>query len=349
MIYYCLFLLLMFYSFLSFMKIKNDVINFEVIIVCVIGILLTGFRDGIGNDYQNYVNIYNSTDDFGILDFSGQIEPGFSLLISILKALNFSSQSLFIVASFFIVIGLVDLSRKFDVKFFPLIILLVYCRLFFYFNLNILRQALAAIIVYYGLNSDSSIKRFFCICLSIFFHISAFFMLPLSFILDVREKKIIKFCIIVSIAIVFFNYSGVITMKLVSIFVSIPKFEFYDNNFTSVGSIFALNSLYLKYFCIYFLYKLQNDDVARKLLIINIYSLFIFIFTFMFGEIFNRLMLYFEIYMIFSFIKIIKYNRGKIINFLFVPFLYYYYFSAMKNFVTTWEDMLLPFRFYNFI
>lgn len=350
MIYYSLFFLLMLYSFFSFLKVKRDVINLEIIVVCLVGIILTGFRDGVGNDYQNYVNIYNNTQSFGLSDFSGQVEPGFNLLICILKLFNLPPQSLFIVTSFFIVIGLVDITKKYDITFFPLIILFVYARLFFYLNFNILRQALASVLIYYGLNKRTAKKRLLYIFISLFFHVSAIFVLPLAFLIDIKNKKMIKFAIILSIFGVLINFNGFIEMKMVSIFLNIPKFYLYQNNFSTASTIFALKSLYLKYFCIYYLLKLKdNDETSRRLLIIQIYSMYIFILTFIFGEIFNRLMLYFEIYMIFSYIKVIKYNKGKLINFIFVPFLYYYYFSAMRTFITRWEYWLLPFKFYSLI
>ena len=334
------------YSFFSFFKVKKNVITLEIIIVCFIGILLTGFRDGIGNDYQAYVTIYNRTANFDLLDFSGQIEPGFNLLICVLKLLSLSPQSLFVITSFFIVVGLVDICKKYDLRFFPLIILFVYCRLFFYFNLNVLRQAIASVIIYYGLYSSSKYRRLFSIIAAMFFHISAILLLPLPLLLEIRNKKTIKFIIFISIIGVFLNCNGTMIIKFISAFLYVPKFVLYKDNMTTVSSIFMLKGLYLKYFCIYYLYKLHDDETARKLLILLIYSMFILAMTFAFGEIFNRLMLYFELYMIFSFVKIIKYNKGKLTNYIVIPFLYFYYFSAMRTFIMQWEAYLVPFKFY---
>ena len=190
MIYYIYFFLFLILSIFSYIKRNKDVHIIFTIITIYTLTFMCACRFETGNDYNAYVNIYNETNT--LLSRNSQIEHGFNILIYLLKAIGFNSQSIFFISGLFISCGITWLCYQYDHKFYYFLVFLFYSKLYFYTNMSVIRQGWALIFCYIALNQRNLIKGFLFIILGYLFHVSSIVFIPIIVALRIKNIRFWK-------------------------------------------------------------------------------------------------------------------------------------------------------------
>lgn len=165
-------------------------------------IVLTAFRENVGNDYLVYKDYYNGQ------YISDNFEIGFKYLIDFFKYFNFSYNVFQIMISLFT--GCVMFLFFYKKSKFPIFILYLYFCLFFYvINFSQLRQYIAiSILMLFSLfnKKNNKILFFLGVCISFFIHKSSILVLfipIIEFIFRKKEKIVSNLIFIFSLCFIF--------------------------------------------------------------------------------------------------------------------------------------------------
>ena len=172
-------------------------------------ILFSGLRGDFTSDYKNYVNLFNFYNEF---DFSqlfryqfGQ-EIGYVILNKLIGIFTDNSV-IFMLFTSLIIISLYFKEIKRDSVYIWLSVLLFITIGQYYISFNLIRQILAASIIFAGskyLYEKKLIKYFLIILIATLFHTTALIMVPFYFILNLkfnlRNLLIILFILLLSIS-----------------------------------------------------------------------------------------------------------------------------------------------------
>lgn len=198
MVYFCVFLFLFFCGWECYVRPRFKHYKLLYVIAFLIFVYIAGMRYNLGVDYFAYAKafyrgdtIYDifKYDSFESFEKKNHWELGFSIFSIILRTFTNNSQILFLVASI-ICTKLLFKSLKYFVsrKFFFFALLTYFCSTYMLMEMQALRQALAAGILYYAffLNFRSRKKAVLCVFIAYLFHNSAILFIPLLFIINKR-------------------------------------------------------------------------------------------------------------------------------------------------------------------
>lgn len=198
----------------SFNKSYSKNLGMSLIIV-VIMVLLNGLRGlDVGQDTQNYYLMYANA------DMSGRIEPLFRILVLSLRWLGLSYNAFLCIVAFLIYFPIYGFIRKWSLN--PCLSIVVYMTFsvfFFQNSFNVLRNAIAASFLLWGIGylEDGKVKKAIVpSIIAVGFHYSTLIALP--FIILAKYTKQVK---------------GVIPLVLLgcSVVVGLSS-TFYENTFT---------------------------------------------------------------------------------------------------------------------
>lgn len=310
-------------------NIKNN--NIKIIILTIIGlgipIIIASLRYYVGTDYGNYITIYNNRKDIPLIELiTGNWEVFFMIVIKIASILN-DYQFVFAIISFLTVIILYMSIYNYKEKLSLGFMFFLYLFLHFTTSFNIIRQALAIVIVAYSYKFilNRNLKKFIVtIIIASFFHITALVFLPFYLVLDKNNKrrKIIKGLYIIFAIWAVLNYNLII--NFLSNIPTFERFELYSSNtkdsanlefilnFAILGVVLMLKKILIKYD--------ERNELFIFLYIINV----ILMFSGYFSPFLKRIAMYFGISNIFilaSFPQIAKNSRQKLLIY-FVLILY---------------------------
>lgn len=197
------------------------------IIVGIYLILLAGFRNGVGGDTQLYMSAFDDVpsswrelNEFisdELLD-SGYM-PGWSVLVFLCKRWFDSFYAVQLAQALIVNIGILYLFRQYTTHIFLCTLLYGISYVFFLFNMEVMREAIAVVLCGLGMHSylrGDKWKFYVLVGISILFHISALIVLLFPL---VRLKKInIQIMILAFIASLFlFLLSDVVVNYLPSL------------------------------------------------------------------------------------------------------------------------------------
>lgn len=154
--------------------------------------LLAGLRYETGGDWPNYTAMFNNIEPFQELlqgndeIFQAQgVEVGYKLLCSICKIVSDNVQFLFFIIALFISTSLFRIIPCYSPL--PQMSILVYFGiLYFSLDMNVLRQGIAVMIMFYAYRYIESKNFWSLFCVAVFaslFHSSALIMIPVYFLL----------------------------------------------------------------------------------------------------------------------------------------------------------------------
>lgn len=158
--------------------------------------LVFGLRYGVGIDYNNYLNIYDYTEEYSLSDLLEyeRFESGFSL---ILYLCHYFDAPVYVFFSIFAFIQIYLIYKTFkdegDVLIFIYLTLILSGTAMLSY-MNIMRQIIAACIFLFSLRyvRDNKLVKYWVCCLLAFtFHKSAIILFPLIFIW-IRKKSILN-------------------------------------------------------------------------------------------------------------------------------------------------------------
>lgn len=168
------------------------------IIVGIYLVLLAGFRNGVGGDTQLYMasfeyvpSTWGELNEFisDELTESGYM-PGWSILVFLCKRWFDSFYAVQLAQALIVNIGILYLFRQYTTHIFLCTLLYGVSYVFFLFNMEVMREAIAVVLCGIGMHSylrGKKWKFYLLVAISILFHISALVVLLFPF---VRFKQI---------------------------------------------------------------------------------------------------------------------------------------------------------------
>lgn len=266
---------------------RRLVINPFLILGVAIPILIAGFRQGVGTDFNNYIIEYNAATQSG-----SYLEISFNIIASISNILFGSPTFMFIVFSALTVVPVMlainkstILLREYRWLFWMLFLFIMFPQTF-----NLLRQGVAVAIGFYLLVSVIEerklfrLSHFLWLLLAISFHVSAWILVPLCYVASLLNNTRIKsliFFLIISSILVLIGFSllpqllallgsgwtgyiestegisrSVVPRSLLIIFILLVCWKFYAtlkivNSYTALlwlGLLFSIGGLSIAYF-----------------------------------------------------------------------------------------------------
>ena len=189
--------LTIFLMLLSFIELYNNGYSTKIKVVLIILLcFIMGFRYNVGNDYHNYVDIYENVDWH--MDV---FEPGYILLCQFCQKLNLTYQFPFFICSLLTVLPIAFLVNKTIPRMFCTS-MTVYVLSYVYFEaMNTVRQAVAMsaflLVFYFYIIKEQKLKALLALIFGALFHKSILIIAFLAFVISkFRDKFNIKLCLI---------------------------------------------------------------------------------------------------------------------------------------------------------
>lgn len=189
--------LTIFLMLLSFIELYNNGYSTKIKVVLIILLcFIMGFRYNVGNDYHNYVDIYENLDWY--MDV---FEPGYIFLCQFSQKLNLTYQFPFFICSLLTVLPIAFLVNKTIPKMFCTS-MTVYVLSYVYFEaMNTVRQAVAMsaflLVFYFYIIKEQKLKALLPLIFGALFHKSILIIAFLAFIISkFRDKFNVKLCLI---------------------------------------------------------------------------------------------------------------------------------------------------------
>ena len=160
----------------------------SIVLSCAIIVMLSGTRVGVGVDYYPYVNIFHAISN-GSPTF---VEPGFRWLNVLVATLTDNAQWIFFVTSLVTIVLLYVFMARYS-KNLALSVFLIFGLCLIFFSFNTMRQFLAiglATLAFGPLLKRQFFRYTSIIVIACFFHTTAFIMIPLYFLLNIRYTKL---------------------------------------------------------------------------------------------------------------------------------------------------------------
>lgn len=189
--------LTIFLMLLSFIELYNNGYSTKIKVVLIILLcFIMGFRYNVGNDYHNYVDIYENLDWY--MDV---FEPGYILLCQFSQKLNLTYQFPFFICSLLTVLPIAFLVNKTIPRMFCTS-MTVYVLSYVYFEaMNTVRQAVAMsaflLVFYFYIIKEQKLKALLPLIFGALFHKSILIIAFLAFVISkFRDKFNVKLCLI---------------------------------------------------------------------------------------------------------------------------------------------------------
>lgn len=246
-----------------------------------IPLLIGGFRYGVGTDYFNYINIFNShlQNAFNINDST---EIGYVLLEQFASLFDNSTRVLFIITTFLSLIFFYAALVRFK-SHHPGLVVFLYLTTLFPMSLNAVRQGIAVSIVTLAL-SYAKDRRFIPFLLwTLFaglFHISALLVIPFYFIMSIGSLRTPRQATVqktrsysiqvqyVTKLILMTVITTVITINALALTTSIPIFDKYElySHFNEDGG----NAIfYIKLMLVLSIFILSKQIILKSDAVLN--------------------------------------------------------------------------------
>ncbi len=219
-IFYITLIPLIVFSLIASLVRKNDKKPglFFSLVVIIILVLVAGMRNGIGDTWAYAYTFSNLTPNSAI--FSGGYEPGFILLLKLIKLISPNPQiMIFITAAITNILNIWIIRKYSKNSYFELGVFLYIVSGYYIVTMNGIRQSLVAAIIFAAtpLIVKGKFKLYFVIiCLLATIHSSAFIMIPIYFIArkEPWSKGIVKLFILVLIGIILYDPMIAIIFKV---------------------------------------------------------------------------------------------------------------------------------------
>ena len=307
-------------------KMDTKANKLKIMVLTVIGlgipILIGSIRFQVGTDYENYRTIYENRQEIGILEgiLQGK-EILVFIIIKIAAYLNNYQLMLAIITFLTIIIfykAILDYKEKISLGF----MFFLYLFLNFTTSFNIIRQALAMVIVLYSYKfmfKRNFIKFLLTIIIASMFHITALIFLPFYFIcsdkLNKNKKtKFIKICAIIVVIFIVLNYADLISTMSTNI-EGLERYESYSQEKVSENRE-AILDLAILVILFFFRKRLIEYDNKNDTLIFLYLIGFLFTLTGYRSAFVKRIAMYFEIssvMLIATFPQLFKNNAQKML------------------------------------
>lgn len=204
----------------------------------IMPLLVAANRYGIGTDYFNYMDMYNSiTSDNNIMKSIinyRSIEPGWIILNYMVKYIFDDYKYVFIISSFFTLFFSFKAIYNFKDKINLGLSMFIFMCTLYLTSFNIIRQSLAVAIVFFGykyIEEKKVFKYLLFMCLAICFHYSALVFLPMYWFLDkkITNTTRIKKYILYAAFIVFIMYFNTLINSVANMSENLSRYSEYNS------------------------------------------------------------------------------------------------------------------------
>lgn len=167
--------------------VKGDIFCFTVIIIMIFAVF-SGLRDNVGTDYQSYRRIYNgcvSADNIFSYYAETGTEIGFILLCKLANYLFHDYWGVLFLSAFLTICFSLKGIKRFAGNANLALMIFVFIVLYLAPSFNIIRQIMAASIIFFGFKyiEERKIIKYILITIAAsFFHLSALFCIVLYFV-----------------------------------------------------------------------------------------------------------------------------------------------------------------------
>lgn len=287
--------------------------------IMAVWIIILGFQDGVGTDYEAYIRIFESQKELRL--YYHKSEYLFYHLVLLLRKISSNSQILFIVVSTIQVVLTSIIFKKlkeYGYSLWLIVFLYVVYSGIFFNQMNILRQYIALPFLVFSVFSiieKKYIRYLIYIIIGSLFHRSILLMLPLVLFRSLLLKKYKRSTYI--LVIIFLLGLSVVGMSNIMIFVIgriVPTYAAYLESSYAEASGFKLQVVKYLYLPIFFysLVAVKHIKSQCNILLFNLgfisYGLF-FILADM--EILLRIYNYLSFFTIFPIYHLMKHLIGK--------------------------------------
>lgn len=247
-------------------------------------IIFSGFRDGLGEDYEGYyINLVNG----GYLNITFY-EPLLSLIANLIYYTKLSPIFFFIFCAVITNVLFINTFYRYENAF---IIIFIYLTgtIFFFNTFNLVRQMFAASIFMYSvrfIEDKKFIKYLICILIAYTMHFSSIYLIPIYFLVNRVYSHTIYFIILIASIIL----GQIITIDLTSIlsrYINAYEVYFESEVSYSSGLLTLFFNLYLLFFIIYrnkIFIDSKNTIVLNlffiAVILYNMISLFFYLYRF---------------------------------------------------------------------
>jgi len=212
--------------------------NKGLYLTCIFGIffVLSAFRSvNVGNDTSDYKILFDELSYQSITNFSWRYESGYLIYNRFLHFFSDNSQILFVVSAFIICLGYMLFIKKYS-EIPWLSVYLFFMLRYFDLSMNVLRQSLAMVILFFGFYLLSENKKTIYFILTVifasFFHKTALIFLAMILIKKIKTDK--AFYTLVGIGTtIFFLTFDVLFQYFLNFF---PTYSYYLNSSYMDGS-----------------------------------------------------------------------------------------------------------------
>lgn len=334
---------------------NKNVNKIKIIIYTIIGlgipILIASLRYNVGTDYRNYVDLYKIYSNLSIQEtFSSNLEIFFLIIIKMSYFFN-DYQMMFAIFSFLTVLILYRVIYEYKEKLSLGFMFFLYLFLYYTTSFNIIRQALAVVIVAYSYKFilNREFKKFLItILIASMFHATALFFIPCYFVnlSNVKRKKIIRSIYLICLILIVANYN--IIINLISNIGMFEKYELYSIAQDSANMEFIINSIILFVILLFRKFLVKYDERNELFIFFSIVNT-ILLFTGYFSPFVKRIAMYFGISNIFLLASLPHITKNKqqklfvyvlIIFYAILMFIFTVYVFKQGNIIpynTIWE------------
>ncbi|MDQ0243675.1 hypothetical protein J2S09_001220 [Bacillus fengqiuensis] len=243
----------------KFKKLETRIILFILLLFFSI---FSGIRYGIGRDYYTYLNIFRGLQTLNDFEY---LEPGFRLIISLIKRLGFPDISLFFIFAF---ISLFFLFKGINKNSnYPFLSVFIYTFVFFIgYTFNVMRQGIVMSLFVYLLSDiqqRNSKKVIFLSLLGMTIHYSAIFIIIGYYFYAVKiSRKVYIIMTVILLAVIAVN--DFLTSSILAIIPSFieTKISLYMENFQEGIDIAGIlqRLLLLAPFIIFYHQLIKSDE-----------------------------------------------------------------------------------------
>jgi len=275
------------------------------ITLLVVMILIGGFRDGIGCDYNSYTNWYNT----GIRDYD--FEFGFLIIIKVFRLLKLNHEFLFFSFSFFTYLFAYLGINKYAQKSTLCLVLYFIIPVLFLYSFTYIRQFLSVAIAFYAFSFLIEKKYwvyFLLMLLGISIHYSCFIPFVVFFMIF-KWSAFIKIRYLYILMIITFVISQIGIIHFLSLLFKDSRYLYYFSNKFAVPvplmKLIVLNTMGL--FVLWYYEKIGFQLSQQRCLVFIYISSIIFLNIFSESTELTRIYIYFRIFEILLFSEIIFY------------------------------------------
>lgn len=266
---YCFFfhfsiiVLLLSYNLVSSLRQKRV---FSILIIVIL-VYFSGFRDGLGTDYQNYL-IGIETKSYLDSYLFGFTEPLFNLLCIIVKVSIFSPILVFLICALVANVGICMF--LFENKKFAMwaVLLYVFIPTLYSQSFNLMRQFFAIGIFYFSFKYVGvSFKKYLSCCVfASLMHMSAILLIPLYWMAHVDIKR--RYVILIFLAVSFIAVLGI------GYFFPLEGYKY--SHYADDGQNISSSSMILLYNVIFLLFFFNKQSFYNfPVFYRNLYILFV--------------------------------------------------------------------------